>query len=167
MFSGGAPRIHGELLKLGFEVSQTTVATYMHSPIRTAVAGLAHVPAQPRAACRRNRPLRRPDHRLQATLRPRYPAARSPIPGVDGSNHEPERALDRSADQRGIPVGRGAPLPDPGQRWFIWRGLSAAAPNCRDSRPSDRTTITVTERTCGAADRVGPTGSCRPCPGAG
>jgi hypothetical protein len=25
----GAPRIHGELLKLGFTVSQTTVATYM------------------------------------------------------------------------------------------------------------------------------------------
>jgi hypothetical protein len=25
----GAPRIHGELLKLGFDVSETTVATYM------------------------------------------------------------------------------------------------------------------------------------------
>jgi len=25
----GAPRIHGELLKLGFEVSQSTVAKYM------------------------------------------------------------------------------------------------------------------------------------------
>ncbi|OFV99168.1 MAG: hypothetical protein A3H28_01575 [Acidobacteria bacterium RIFCSPLOWO2_02_FULL_61_28] len=25
----GAPRIHGELLKLGIEVSETTVATYM------------------------------------------------------------------------------------------------------------------------------------------
>ncbi|MDQ1453757.1 MAG: putative transposase [Acidobacteriaceae bacterium] len=26
---GGAPRIHGELLKLGFEVAQSTVAKYM------------------------------------------------------------------------------------------------------------------------------------------
>jgi hypothetical protein len=26
---GGAPRIHGELLKLGFEVAQPSVATYM------------------------------------------------------------------------------------------------------------------------------------------
>jgi hypothetical protein len=25
----GAPRIHGELLKLGFNVAQSTVATYM------------------------------------------------------------------------------------------------------------------------------------------
>ena len=27
--SGGAPRIHGELLKLGFDVAQSTVAKYM------------------------------------------------------------------------------------------------------------------------------------------
>jgi transposase InsO family protein len=30
----GAPRVHGELLKLGFEVSETTVATYMVKPPR-------------------------------------------------------------------------------------------------------------------------------------
>jgi hypothetical protein len=28
----GAPRIHGELLKLGFEVAQSTVAKYMVKP---------------------------------------------------------------------------------------------------------------------------------------
>jgi len=28
----GAPRVHGELLKLGIEVSQSTVATYMVKP---------------------------------------------------------------------------------------------------------------------------------------
>ena len=27
----GAPRIHGELLKLGIEVSQSTVAKYLHA----------------------------------------------------------------------------------------------------------------------------------------
>ena len=38
----GAPRIHGELLKLGFEVAQSSVAKYM---LRTAVPGMAHLPA--------------------------------------------------------------------------------------------------------------------------
>jgi hypothetical protein len=45
----GAPRIHGELLKLGFTVSQTTVATYMvrHRPLlsqtwRTFLTNHAH-----------------------------------------------------------------------------------------------------------------------------
>ncbi|WP_368670882.1 IS3 family transposase [Myxococcus sp. AM010] len=32
----GAPRIHGELLKLGIEVGQTTVARYMPRPRRGA-----------------------------------------------------------------------------------------------------------------------------------
>ncbi len=30
----GAPRIHGELLKLGFEIAESTVSTYMIRPRR-------------------------------------------------------------------------------------------------------------------------------------
>src|SRR4029077_7115446 len=37
----GAPRIHGELLKLGFEIAQSSVAKYMW----TTVPRLAHLPA--------------------------------------------------------------------------------------------------------------------------
>ena len=40
----GAPRIHGELLKLGLDVSQATVAKYMAPPDHAAVAVVAHVP---------------------------------------------------------------------------------------------------------------------------
>jgi hypothetical protein len=36
----GAPRIHGELLKLGIDVGQTTVAKYIAKRRRSAVAGL-------------------------------------------------------------------------------------------------------------------------------
>src|SRR5438132_399345 len=39
----GAPRIHGELLKLGLTVSQATVSKYMLRPRRPPVAGVAHV----------------------------------------------------------------------------------------------------------------------------
>jgi hypothetical protein len=42
----GAPRIHGELLKLGFEVAESTVSKYMIATPRIAVAELEEVPAQ-------------------------------------------------------------------------------------------------------------------------
>src|SRR6476469_3031748 len=54
----GAPRIHGELLKLGIEIGQTSVAKYRERP---AIPGLEDVPPQ---SCRRHRgdgPVRRTD----------------------------------------------------------------------------------------------------------
>ena len=42
----GAPRIHGELLKLGIDIGQTSVAKYMAQE-RTAVPGLEDFSAQP------------------------------------------------------------------------------------------------------------------------
>jgi hypothetical protein len=47
----GAPRIHGELLKLGLEIAESTVSKYMMTP-RAALADMAHIPAQP---CGRHR----------------------------------------------------------------------------------------------------------------
>jgi hypothetical protein len=41
----GAPRIHGELLKLGFEVAQSSVAKYMVKRRGAAKSGVAHLPA--------------------------------------------------------------------------------------------------------------------------
>jgi transposase InsO family protein len=43
----GAPRIHGELLKLGFEVAQSSVARYMVK--RRSKSGMADLSAKPRA----------------------------------------------------------------------------------------------------------------------
>jgi hypothetical protein len=48
----GAPRIHGELLKLGFAVAQSTVAKYMARKGDPMWAKLGHVSAQPCAAHR-------------------------------------------------------------------------------------------------------------------
>jgi hypothetical protein len=39
----GAPRIHGELLKLGFEVAQSSVAKYMVKAARTAQPAVAQL----------------------------------------------------------------------------------------------------------------------------
>jgi hypothetical protein len=38
----GAPRIHGELLKLGFEIAQSTVAKLYGQATGTAKSGMAH-----------------------------------------------------------------------------------------------------------------------------
>ena len=54
----GAPRIHGELLKLGFEIAESTVSKYMIRHRGPAVADLADIPAQPRGCHCGNRSLR-------------------------------------------------------------------------------------------------------------
>jgi hypothetical protein len=46
----GAPRIHGELLKLGFEVAQSSVAKVHGQATRSSKSGMAHLSAEPRAA---------------------------------------------------------------------------------------------------------------------
>jgi putative transposase len=62
----GAPRIHGELLKLGITISQATVAKH-GSPAATYVAVVAHLPLQPRLPARLDRFLHRP-HRHVSRL---------------------------------------------------------------------------------------------------
>jgi hypothetical protein len=61
----GAPRIHGELLKLGIEVAQSTVAKYMARSGARAFANLEHFSPQSYGRHRRHGLpgcLRRPDH---------------------------------------------------------------------------------------------------------
>ena len=48
----GAPRIHGELLKLGIDIGQTSVAKYNGPTQAPSVAGLENVPSQ---SCRWDR----------------------------------------------------------------------------------------------------------------
>jgi hypothetical protein len=54
-FLWGAPRIHGELLKLGFHVSQATVSRYMPRRGYPPTQDLAHLPAEPGICDRNNR----------------------------------------------------------------------------------------------------------------
>jgi putative transposase len=44
----GAPRIHGELLKLGIEISETSVSKYMVRPRKPPSQNWRHIPAEPR-----------------------------------------------------------------------------------------------------------------------
>src|SRR4030088_1268638 len=101
----GAPRIHGELLKLGFDVAQSTVAKYMerrqgppsqgwktflrnHAPHITAIDMFVV-----------------PTIWLQVALCPGdHPASATP-PGVDQRHRQSDRRMDRPPDHRGLPPG--------------------------------------------------------------
>ena len=71
----GAPRIHGELLKLGIDIAQSTVAKYMSTASRPTLTGLAGFPAQSHRPHRRGRSVRRSDDRVQTALRAGHPAS--------------------------------------------------------------------------------------------
>ena len=77
----GAPRIHGELLKLGIEISQATVAKYMLRRPRHAIADLAQLPQQRSTRHRRYRDLHRAVCDFPTPVRDAHPSSRPPEDG--------------------------------------------------------------------------------------
>jgi hypothetical protein len=67
--SWGAPRIHGELLKLGIAIGETSVSKYMVRGPQAAFSDLAYVPGEPRLAAGCRRLLYRPHHPLPGPVR--------------------------------------------------------------------------------------------------
>ena len=98
----GAPRIHGELLKLGLDVSQRTVARLMLRRPKPPSSDLANVPSEPPRRPRLRRLLRRTDRDLPGALRVRAPAASSPSGHPLQRDRFPHRRLDRPANRRGV-----------------------------------------------------------------
>src|SRR5258707_1664265 len=68
----GAPRIHGELLKLGFAIAQSSVAKYHGQTKGAAQPGMANFLAQPSAGHRRHGPLCCSNFRFRPALCLRY-----------------------------------------------------------------------------------------------
>ena len=69
----GAPRIHGELLKLGIDVGQTSSRQVYGAAKATSVARLENVPPQPYRRDRLNGPVRGSNHLIQVIVRPPNP----------------------------------------------------------------------------------------------
>ena len=103
----GAPRIRGELLKLGFAVAQSTVARYMARPDGRAPSGstLGHLRTQPHAADCRHGFVRGPDAWLQSALRLGHCSAGSAGTGLDQCHQPPDGGMDCAANHRSISVG--------------------------------------------------------------
>jgi hypothetical protein len=120
----GAPRIHGELQKLGIEVAERTVSR-LPKAAHPAVPALADVPRQPRPGPGLHRFLHGPHRGLAGAFRPRR--ARSPSPAYrplqrDGAPHG---ALDGSADRGRFPERHRAVLPPSRSRPRLQRALPA------------------------------------------
>jgi hypothetical protein len=111
-----APRIHGELLKLGFSVAQSTVATYMVKRQGQPQPGMPDLSAKPRAGHCRHGFVRCPAYWLQTTLRLRDCAASSQRSRLDQRHNQPDSGMGRTPDHRGFSLGWGSALYNPGPR---------------------------------------------------
>src|SRR5439155_10145963 len=119
----GAPRIHGELMKLGLQLSHAIVAKYIASPAHSTVANLAHVPRESRSTDRGRRLLRRADRYLPpfvcvGATRPRAPPRRA-----RRGHRTSDGRMDCLTTSRSIPVGRIPSLCGPRSRYGVrWLG---------------------------------------------
>ena len=154
----GAPRIHGELLKLGIDVGQTTVAKYMVRKENAAVAGLEDLHSQSRQRHRSDRHVRRADDLVPTAIRASDLAACSPGAAVVGRNSPSERPMDRAATDRSVRLEGNATISHPRSRSRLWRGLHSACWGDGHSRPTDLGALAMAERIRGEAHRFDPAG---------
>ncbi len=138
----GAPRIHGELLKLGIEVAQSSVAKYM---------------------VKRRAP---PSQGWRTFLRNHHRSGRNQCCGVDPdevSAVEPDNDKGTSdgrmgctSNNRGISLGWDSALHGPRPRSDLWQRRQA--PTACHGHPGQAccTGLTLAERLCRTADRIDP-----------
>src|SRR5882757_2298450 len=116
----GAPRIHGELLKLDIAIGQTSVAKYVAKAKRSAVPRVEDVPPQ---SCRRHRrdgSVRRADNLVPPALWFVDHGAWQTTGHMVRSNDASERGMDRKPDNGSLRMGAASPLSDPRSRWSVW-----------------------------------------------
>ena len=94
----GAPRIQGELLRLGFAVAQSTVAKYMAKRGGPSGQTLEHVSAQPCAAHRRDGFVRGSNHQLCPVLCSGDCPTGSAGAGLDQCHKTSDGRVDRTAN---------------------------------------------------------------------
>ena len=142
----GAPRIHSELLMLGIEVAQSTVARYMtkrHGP-----------PSQGWKTFLRNhvrwdrvhRSVRGPHYLLQAALRPGNSSPRPKTTCHNQCDEQSYRRVDRGTGDGCLSVGRSAASSDSRPRRRFRSGVHPPHSRNGDSRSPYCTAVAVAER---------------------
>src|SRR5262245_61200145 len=140
----GAPHIHGELLKLGFTIAQSTVARYMYRGwppsqgwrtfLSNHVDGIAAIDlfVLPTITFRL----------LYCLVMLRHGTS---TVGIVRGNDKSDRGVDLAPDHRGVSVGQCTSLSYSGPRHCLWPDLQAAV--ARDGHPgqADRSPIAVAE----------------------
>ena len=153
----GAPRVHGELLKLGIDVGQTSVAKYM--------ARRRGPPSQGWKTFLRNHAdgIAAMDLFVVPTVSFRL------LYGLLIMGHSRRRILwlgNGASDRRVVGqsthgsswLGACPGLPDPRPRCLLWQPVRSASPVSRYSRSPDVTVFALAKRLCGAPDRLDPPG---------
>ena len=157
----GAPRIHGELLKLGFEVAQSSVAKYMvkrrgppsqgwrtflrnHAP-DIAAMDLFVVPT------------------IGFDLLYAHRPARPQRPCLDQRHNKSDGRMGCTPNNGGISLERGSALHDPGPGSHLW--CRRHTPTARHGHPGQayRTGLTLAEWLCRTVDRIDPARVSRSC----
>ncbi len=139
----GAPRIHGELLKLGIEIGQTSVAEK-----RPAISRLADVPSQ---SCRRHRrdgSVRRADNLISFALRLVDCGAWPTADFVVWRHGASDLRMDRKSDHGSLRLGTSSPISDPRPGWGLWRGLHPKTSINGHSRSTNVAAVTLAKRIC-------------------
>src|SRR3979409_222070 len=98
----GAPRIHGELLKLGFEIAQSSVAKYMVKRRGAPQPGMAGLLAYPRARHCRHGPVRCSNRRFRPALCLRHRPTRPPRPRLDQRHSKSDGGKGCTRGHRGV-----------------------------------------------------------------
>src|SRR5262244_3432516 len=130
----GAPHIHGELLKLGFTIAQSTVARYMYRGwppsqgwrtfLTNHVDGIAAIDLFVLPTI---------------TFRLLYCLVMSTV-GIVRGDDKSDRGVDFAPDHRGVSLGQFTSLSYSGPRHCVWRGLqtAVAAMGIRDKPTAPR-----------------------------
>ena len=150
-FLWGAPRIHGEILKLGIEVAPSTVGKYLRQRRKP--------PSQTWRTFLKN-------HMKQTASMDFFtvPTATFRVLFVFiVLSHDrrrivrhgtPNRSMDRTADSRSVSVGRSTAVPDPRSRCDLRQRHRRNHEGDGHRRSGDRAAITLAKSVCGAANRI-------------
>src|ERR1700756_1392530 len=101
----GAPRIHGELLKLGIEVAQSSVAKYMVKRRAPPSQGWRTFLRKPRAGHCRHGPVRCSNHRFRPALCLYHCPARPQRPRLDQRHSTSDGRMGCTSNNRGLSLG--------------------------------------------------------------
>src|SRR3984893_4173934 len=112
----GAPRIHGEILKLGVEIAQSTVAKYMVRGRRPPSQSWKTFLRQPRRQHRRDGSDGGADGRFPPPLCPAHPRSSSTADPIVRCHLSSDGGVDRATGHRCISVDRSSALSDPRSR---------------------------------------------------
>src|SRR6266511_1906411 len=154
----GAPRIHGELLKLGIDVGQTTVAKYMARSRQPPSQGVEDLSAQ---SCRRycvDGFVRSPDDLVSAVVWISDLAAFPPRASGAGCDRTSERPLDFPSTDRSLRLATDATIYRSRSGLRLWRCRHPAVSSNGYTGSADLATVAMAQRIFGEAHRFDPTG---------